>query len=125
MIVGIRLKIANRQVSEIETFVVRNREGAANLDKMGMPNEVFLQAIPAGERATRYDLIKTATCAFRGSRRTTARRTIRSPTIAIGWRTARRPPTIPVSGRARYLQITTHPEGEAARRRSSASASNG
>jgi hypothetical protein len=68
--VAIRLKIENRQIAEIELFVVRtglsSGNGAAELDKTGAPNAMFLGAIPAGERASRMDLIKTANMYFSG-----------------------------------------------------------
>ena len=49
--VAIRLKIDNRQVAEIETFVVRTGlstgAGAAELEKLGSPNRSFSRAVPA------------------------------------------------------------------------------
>ncbi len=66
--VALRLKIDNRQITEIETFVVRTGlsggNGAADLEKLGSPNPLFLAAIPAAERASRADLIKTANLYF-------------------------------------------------------------
>ena len=66
--VAIRLKIDNRQIAEIETFVVRTGlstgTGAAELEKLGSPNPVFLAAIPTSERASRDDLIKIANLYF-------------------------------------------------------------
>jgi hypothetical protein len=66
--VAIRLKIENRQIAEIETFVVRTGlstgTGAAELEKLGSSNPVFLATIPAAERASRDDLIKTANLYF-------------------------------------------------------------
>jgi hypothetical protein len=66
--VAIRLKIDNRQIAEIETFVVRTGlstgNGAVELEKLGSPNPLFLQTIPAAERASREDLIKTANLYF-------------------------------------------------------------
>src|SRR5580658_10769295 len=48
---AIRLKIENRQIAEIETFVVRTGlsggTGSADLEKLGSPNPLFLQTIPA------------------------------------------------------------------------------
>ena len=59
--VAFRLKIDNRQISEIELFVVRTglngTNGAAELEKLGGPNPVFLAAVPPGERASRADWI--------------------------------------------------------------------
>ena len=58
VIIGIRLKIENRQVSEIENMVVRDALAAANLEKRGMPDPVFLQAIPAAQRVSRAELVR-------------------------------------------------------------------
>lgn len=66
--VALRLKIDDRQIAEIETFVLRTGmsggNGAADLEKLGSPNPVFLATIPPAERATRADLIKTANLYF-------------------------------------------------------------
>ncbi len=60
VIIGIRLKIENRQVSEIENLVVRDAQAATNLEKWGKPNPVFLEAIPAAQRASRAELVRVA-----------------------------------------------------------------
>jgi len=68
--VALRLKVENRQITEIETFVVRTGlsggNGAAELEKLGSPNPLFLQTIPVPERVSRVDLIKTANLYFSG-----------------------------------------------------------
>jgi hypothetical protein len=68
--VAFRLKIDNRQISEIELFVVRTglngTNGAAEMEKLGSPNPVFLAAVPPAQRASRADLIKTANLYFSG-----------------------------------------------------------
>jgi hypothetical protein len=58
VIVAIRLKVENRQVSEIENMVVRDTLAATNLEKWGMPNSVFLEALPAAQRASRAELVR-------------------------------------------------------------------
>jgi hypothetical protein len=58
VIVAIRLKVENRQISEIENMVVRDGLAAANLEKWGAPNAVFLEAIPAAQRASRAELVR-------------------------------------------------------------------
>jgi hypothetical protein len=58
VIIGVRLKIVNRQVSEIENIVVRDNLAATNLEKVGKPNPVFLAAVPAAQRASRADLVR-------------------------------------------------------------------
>jgi len=60
VIVAIRPKIENRQVSEIENFVVRNSQAAANLEKLRNPNPVFLAAVRADRQAPRSDLVRVA-----------------------------------------------------------------
>ena len=58
VIIGLRLRIENRQVSEIENMVVRDALAATNLEKRGMPDPVFLQSIPAAQRASRAELVR-------------------------------------------------------------------
>ncbi|HSP68031.1 MAG TPA: hypothetical protein VLN48_09910 [Bryobacteraceae bacterium] len=60
VIIGIRLKVENRQISEIENLVVRDALAATNLEKIGKPNAVFLEAIPAAQRAPRAELVRVA-----------------------------------------------------------------
>jgi hypothetical protein len=72
VILALRLKIEKQTISEIETIVVRNGlgpnspTGAEKLEKLGGPNQVFLDTIPPAERASREDLIKTANMYFSG-----------------------------------------------------------
>jgi hypothetical protein len=66
-VIAMRLKVQNRQVSEIETFVVCNMNAAKNLEeKWKAPSHSFLEAVPAVERMSREDLIKTANMYFTG-----------------------------------------------------------
>jgi len=57
---GVRLRIDNRRIVEVETLVVRNERAAENLEKLGQPNPVFLKTVPPAERMPREDLIHTA-----------------------------------------------------------------
>ena len=66
VLIALRLKITNRQISEIETFVVRAERAAQNVEKLGTPNRLFLETIPPGERMSRADLVKTANMYFSG-----------------------------------------------------------
>jgi hypothetical protein len=68
-ILALRLRVKNRQVSEIETLMARDVTGAQNLEKLGRPHPVFLEAVPPSERATREELIKTANMYFTGLER--------------------------------------------------------
>jgi hypothetical protein len=64
--IALRLKIQNRQISEIETLVIRQERAAENLEKLGTPHHVFLEAVPEAQRMSREDLIKTADMYFTG-----------------------------------------------------------
>lgn len=65
-VMALRLKIDNRQITEAETLVVRQERAAQSLEKLGKPNPVFLETVPATERMSREDLIKTANMYFSG-----------------------------------------------------------
>jgi hypothetical protein len=66
VLIALRLKIENQRISEIETFVVRSEQAAQNVEKLGKPHPVYLEAVPAAERMSREDLIKTANMYFSG-----------------------------------------------------------
>jgi hypothetical protein len=66
MILSLRLRIENHQISEAETIVVRDVQDAQNLEKRGHPDPLFRQTIPSSERASRADLVKTANMYFSG-----------------------------------------------------------
>jgi len=68
-VMALRLKVVDRQITEAETLVVRNDSGtsaANNLEKLGAPHPLFSQEIPAAERMSRADLVKTANMYFSG-----------------------------------------------------------
>jgi hypothetical protein len=70
---SVRLKVANNEITEIETYIPR-RQGTGeqgntavrNLEAAGKPREQFLTAVPAAERMSRRDLIETANKYFTG-----------------------------------------------------------
>ncbi len=80
--IAIRLKVKNRQITEIETLVVRPttpsgpaaktapsvapQGPAANLENLGAPHHLFTDPIPPPERMSREDLIKIANMYFSG-----------------------------------------------------------
>ena len=69
VLVAVRLKIDDQEISEIETIVARGQMaagGAANLEKMGSPRPAFLEDLPPAERVSRLDLIMTANKYFSG-----------------------------------------------------------
>lgn len=81
--IAIRLKVQKRQITEIETLVIRPaaqlgagrgagaapgvpQGPAANIEKMGAPHHLFTDPIPPSERMSRADLIRVADMYFRG-----------------------------------------------------------
>ena len=62
----LRLKVSNQKIVEVEDFVVRDAGAGKNLDVMGKPNPLFLEAIPPAERESREELVKTANKYFSG-----------------------------------------------------------
>ena len=69
VLVALRLKVESRQIGEAELLVVRNENAAKNCEKLGMPNHLFLEAVPPAERMSRADLLKTANMYFSGMQR--------------------------------------------------------
>jgi hypothetical protein len=66
VLIALRMKVKNRQISEIETFIVRNENAAKNVEKLGTPHHLFTDAVPPAERMSRADLVKTANMYFSG-----------------------------------------------------------
>jgi hypothetical protein len=81
--IALRLKVENRQITEIETLMIRSaapagnaaRGGqapaqptgaAVNMERLGTPHRLFIETIPPVERMSREDLIKTANMYFSG-----------------------------------------------------------
>jgi hypothetical protein len=81
-VIALRLKVVNRQITEIESIVVRPQlpmgppgtaktaplfpNAADALDKMGVPHHLYTEAIPPNERMSRKDLIRVANMYFSG-----------------------------------------------------------
>lgn len=65
-VIGLRLKVVNRQIPEVELFVVRNENAAKNFEKLGQPNPLFAEAVPPAERMSRDDLVRVANMYFSG-----------------------------------------------------------
>jgi hypothetical protein len=42
VLIALRLKVASRQISEIEVFIVRNERAAQNVEALGRPHPLFL-----------------------------------------------------------------------------------
>ncbi len=64
VIVMIRLKVVNKQIAEIENFVVRDAAAAKAFEDRGRPAEMFTAAV--AQRANRTALIQTANSYFTG-----------------------------------------------------------
>ena len=60
---ALRLKVRNRQIAEIETFIQRSDRSALGFEKIGYQ---WTQPIPPAERMTREEMIKTANMYFSG-----------------------------------------------------------
>jgi hypothetical protein len=81
-IISLRLKVVNRQITEIESIVARPQtpvgssgasktapaspNAADTLEKLGVPHPLFNEAIPPSERMSRKDLIRVANMYFSG-----------------------------------------------------------
>jgi len=61
----LRLKVSAGKIAEVEDFVVRDAGAGKSLDAM-TPNPLFSQAVPAADRETREDLVRTANMYFSG-----------------------------------------------------------
>ncbi len=66
VILALRLKIAGRKISEVETLIARTDKGAEALEKSGGPRPALLEAVPSDKRVSREELIKTANMYFSG-----------------------------------------------------------
>jgi hypothetical protein len=69
--IALRLKITNGRISEAEQLVLRGDAGwtnavGASLEKMGKPHAAFNEVLPAAERPSREEMIKTAHFYFAG-----------------------------------------------------------
>jgi hypothetical protein len=65
-ILVLRLKVSDHKITEIETIVNRDIPGATALDKIGTPDPVLTQEIPAGERESPTELVKISNMYFSG-----------------------------------------------------------
>jgi hypothetical protein len=65
-ILVLRIKVADRKITEVETIVRRGAQPAEDLEKLGHPNPVWLQPLTPQERSSRQDMIKDADLYFEG-----------------------------------------------------------
>lgn len=67
--IALRLKVVNRQITEMENFIVRNAGAAQNIEAAAVPHPLYTQAVPAGERMSRADLVRISNMYFTGMQR--------------------------------------------------------
>jgi hypothetical protein len=77
-ILAARLKVVDRQITEIETVVPRfdntdNKNGPEELDALGEPNPVYRETVPLAERIARPQMIAIVNSYFDGLERATAK----------------------------------------------------
>jgi hypothetical protein len=65
----VRLKLESGKISEIETQISRDAGGAALYEKMGQPEDVWLQPVPPAQRIPRARLIAQANKYYSGMER--------------------------------------------------------
>lgn len=65
----VRLKVTNGRISEIETQISRDALGASRYEKMGQPEQVWLEAVPPAQRIPRAKLIAQANKYYSGMER--------------------------------------------------------
>jgi hypothetical protein len=61
--IALRLKIANKQITEIESFIQRSPSSAAGFERIGY---TWTEPVPPADRMTREELLKTANMYFSG-----------------------------------------------------------
>ena len=62
----VRLKVKDGQITEAEQFIAHDPYGAANYEKMGVPDALWLQPVPEDQRETREALDQAAWMYYEG-----------------------------------------------------------
>jgi hypothetical protein len=65
-ILVVRLKVVDKKITEVETVVRRGADPAADLEKFGHPNPVFVTPVTPAERTPRAVMLKDANAYFEG-----------------------------------------------------------
>src|SRR6185436_9182383 len=60
------LKIVNRQITEMENFLVRNSGAANNIEAAGKPHPLYTETVPPAERMSRAELFRISNMYFSG-----------------------------------------------------------
>lgn len=66
VLLSLRLRINNGEITEIEQFLVRDADAAERVASYGQPHEIYREMIPESQRMSREDLIITANKYFSG-----------------------------------------------------------
>jgi len=61
-----RLKVQNRQITEIETSVLRRNEGDSSMETFALQRPIWFEEVPDGQRVSRQALIDIADSYFEG-----------------------------------------------------------
>ena len=61
--IALRLKIANKQITEVESFIQRSPSSATGFERIGYK---WTETVPPADRMTREELLKTANMYFSG-----------------------------------------------------------
>ena len=64
-LIALRLRVKQRQITEIEQLVIRSEMAAQHVDTL-TPDPIYLKSVPATQRASRADLIRIANKYFTG-----------------------------------------------------------
>ncbi len=70
VLVALRLRVLNNQITEVEKLVVRDEKAAERVEALTV-HPVYLQTIPANQRMSRADLIATGDKYFTGMQKNT------------------------------------------------------
>jgi hypothetical protein len=65
-LIALRLKVENQVITEVEQLVVRNENGAKNVEAMGKPQDVYLETVAPENRMSRAEMVATANKYFTG-----------------------------------------------------------
>ncbi|MES2624774.1 MAG: hypothetical protein V4628_05820 [Pseudomonadota bacterium] len=68
VLIGLRLRLENSEITEVEQFVGRDVNAAEKVAAL-TPRAAFSETVPANERMSRADLLKTANMYFSGMQR--------------------------------------------------------
>ena len=91
LIISLRLKVVDGEITEIEHILARNMR-PDRMQNLVTARTAFLADVPAGERTPREDMINAANSYFEAIEHGTANSHL-SPRIASGMKTAPRPTT--------------------------------